>query len=256
MNKFGFLVLVIFLANVANAQEIIAHRGASYIAPENTLASVRLGYELRADAVEIDVHLSKDKRIMVNHDKSAKRTGGQNLIIRDTHSRELRKLDVGAWKDEKYKGEKMPFLKEVLRLIPKDKKLIIEIKSDPEILPYLVKQVRRYKDNIVFISFNFEAVTGAKRLMPEVPAYWLLGNFKTHTPEEAIRLAQENRLNGLNVNYNLATQEFKDKMNAAGLETYTYTVNDPAVARRLSELNVKGITTDRPDWMRSVIGNR
>src|SRR5699024_7790571 len=119
--KYKKIIITIFLSNLvlwmgfsALSQEIIAHRGASHLAPENTLASVKLGYALGADAVEIDVHLSKDKQILVNHDSDTKRTAqGKNHIIADTDAEELRKLDVGSWKGEKYKGEKMPFLHEV-----------------------------------------------------------------------------------------------------------------------------------------------
>ena len=109
--KYIKLVLLILFGSIINipimAQQIIAHRGASHDAPENTLASVELGYEQGADAVEIDIHLSKDNRIMVNHDKDTKRTAGNNLTIKDSNSAELRKLDVGSWKNKKYKGEKM-----------------------------------------------------------------------------------------------------------------------------------------------------
>ena len=108
-------VVIAFLAFEMSAQQIfIAHRGASYLAPENTVAAVNLAWELGADAVEVDVFLAKDNRVMVNHDKDTKRTaaGKKNMVIRNTPSQVLRNLDVGRWKDEKYKGEKMPFLSE------------------------------------------------------------------------------------------------------------------------------------------------
>jgi len=111
------------LTMTSYAQQIIAHRGASYLAPENTLASVKLGFEQGADAVEVDIHLSKDKRLMVNHDKDTRRTAkGRNYLIKETDSKVLRVLDVGVWKDDKYKGEKMPFLDEVLLEVPLEKK--------------------------------------------------------------------------------------------------------------------------------------
>ena len=80
--------------------EIIAHRGASYIAPENTLASVKLAWKLNADAVEIDVNLTQDKRIVAIHDPTTKRTTSANLVFNKTSSEELRKLDAGILKSK------------------------------------------------------------------------------------------------------------------------------------------------------------
>src|SRR4030042_6528931 len=87
--------------------EIIAHRGASYLAPENTVASSMLAWELCSDAVEVDIYLSKDNRIMCIHDSNTKRTSGQDYVVKETDSGVLRKLDVGLFKDSKYKGEKI-----------------------------------------------------------------------------------------------------------------------------------------------------
>lgn len=236
------------------AQEIVAHRGASYLAPENTLASVKLAFELGADAVEIDVHLSKDKRIMVNHDKNTKRTaGGIDMNLKDTDSEELRKLDVGSWKDQKFKGEKMPFLEEVLRKVPGGRKLVIEVKSSPEILPYLQQLISEseIQERLVIISFDKEVIVQAKQRMPAIPAYWLLHNFENYTLPEAIKLAKEHKLNGFDVYYKLVDRDFKQKMEQAGLEVWVYTVNDPEIARKLTKLGVHGITTDRPKWLKN-----
>ncbi len=112
--------------------EIIAHRGASYDAPENTLAAVRLGWERQAD-VEVDVYLSKDNRMVVIHDASTKRTArGVDLKVKETDAEELRKLDVGSFKDQKFAGERIPFLAEVIETVPPAQKLYIEIKCGKE----------------------------------------------------------------------------------------------------------------------------
>lgn len=237
----------------AFAQEIIAHRGASYLAPENTVASVRLGYALDADAVEVDIYLSADKRLMVIHDENTRRTaGGENLNIAHTHSDELRKLEVGSWKDQQFRGEKIPFLEEVLAEVPKGKKLVIELKSSAEAVSYLRQLIEEsgLQEQVVLISFDKEAIIRAKERMPALPAYWLLHDYREHALEEAIRLVQEHGLEGLDVHYKLVDEAFMQQMAAAGLEVYVYTVNDPAEAKRLQELGVKGITTDRPRWLR------
>jgi glycerophosphoryl diester phosphodiesterase len=237
----------------AFAQEIIAHRGASYLAPENTVASVKLGYALDADAVEIDIHLSADKRLMVNHDKDTRRTaGGQNMEIETTRSEELRKLDVGSWKGQKYSGEKMPFLEEVLEEVPEAKNLVVELKSSAEAIPYLQNAIEEsgLQEQLLLISFDKEAIILAKQQIPQIPAYWLLHNYQEHSLAEAIRIAQEHKLDGLDVHYKLVDQAFMQQMQAADLEVYVYTVNEPAEAKRLQALGVKGITTDRPQWLK------
>lgn len=242
----------------AFAQEIIAHRGASYLAPENTVSSVKLGYALDADAVEVDIHLSADKRLMVSHDKDTRRTaGGDSMVIAFTHSDELRKLDVGSWKDQKFRGEKMPFLEEVLAEVPEGKKLVIELKSSAEAVPYLQQLIEEsgLQEQLLLISFNKDAIIRAKQHMPAIPAYWLLHNYRQHSLDEAIRIAQENGLEGLDVHYKLVDEAFMQQMQEAGLEVYVYTVNDPAEAKRLQALGVKGITTDRPRWLREQLSN-
>ena len=119
-----FLVITIFaLISINNINwlgdvktEIIAHRGASYIAPENTVASTILAWQKGADAVEIDVYLSSDDQVVVIHDSTTNRTtGGTNdLVVSNTTSTVLRSLDVGSWRGSKYAGAKIPFLHEII----------------------------------------------------------------------------------------------------------------------------------------------
>ena len=115
----------------------IAHRGASYLAPENTVAAARLAWELGADAVEVDIHLSKDNKVMVIHDKDTKRICKtvSNLVIKSSESGLLRELDAGIWKGEHFKGEKIPFLSEIIETVPEGKTLVVEIKCGSEVIP-------------------------------------------------------------------------------------------------------------------------
>ena len=109
------------------AVEIIAHRGASYDAPENTLASVNLGWQRGADAVEVDVFLTKDQKIVALHDKNTKRTTGHDGLVHEMTWDQLRHLDAGSWKNKKYQDEPIPLLSQILETIPKGKYLVIEI---------------------------------------------------------------------------------------------------------------------------------
>ena len=238
--------------------EIIAHRGASHLAPENTVASVMLGWQKNAD-VEIDVYLTRDNRIVVIHDKTTKRTAGLELKVSETTAKELRQLDVGKHKGLEFAGEQIPFLEEVIKTIPPKRKLYVEIKCGSEILPFLQPMIEKSgkMSQIVIIGFNLKTVTDAKKLMPQIPVYWLKGTGKNketdeyipHSPK-LIQIARENGLDGLDVHYKGVTREFAKAVRAAGLGLYIWTVNEPEEAIRLIKLKVDGLTTDRPEWLR------
>src|ERR1043166_6151700 len=97
--------------------EIIAHRGASHEAPENTLAAVQLAWEQGADAVEIDVHQSRDEHIIVIHDAHTRKTAGVMRRVRSQTLEEPTALDVGRWKHRRWAGQRIPTLAQVLDLI-------------------------------------------------------------------------------------------------------------------------------------------
>jgi glycerophosphoryl diester phosphodiesterase len=244
--------------------EIIAHRGASYLAPENTLAAVQLGWEKQAD-VEVDVYLSKDNRIVVMHDSTTKRTaGGVDLKLSETDSQELRKLDVGSFKAPEFAGERIPYLEEVLATIPPGRKLFVEIKCKKEILPILEPMIAASgkKSQIVIICFDLEVAAEAKKLIG-VPTYWLKGTDKVKDTDQwiphdssLIQTARDRGLDGLDVHYAGVTAEFAGAVRDAGQKLYVWTVDDPNEAARLVALNVDGITTNRPGWLREQLKDR
>jgi glycerophosphoryl diester phosphodiesterase len=93
---------------------LIAHRGESADAPENTLAAFRLAWERNVPTIELDVHLTKDGEAVICHDADTKRTAGTKLVIKDTPLADLRALDAGKWKAPRWAGEKLPTLAEAL----------------------------------------------------------------------------------------------------------------------------------------------
>ena len=107
-----YMIVLLSLAKFQDIQavEIMGHRGASYDAPENTMASFRLAWEQHADACELDVHLSKDQKVVVIHDKTTKRLAGVDKPVVDQTFDELRQLDVGRWKNERFTNERIPLL--------------------------------------------------------------------------------------------------------------------------------------------------
>lgn len=244
--------------------EIVAHRGASYIAPENTLSSVKLAWELKADAVEIDVHLTQDKRVVVIHDPTTKRTTPGNLAVSKTSSGELRKLDAGFLKSKIFAAQKIPFLEEIISTIPHSRRLFIEIKCGEEIVPVLKKIITESGklSQIALTGFDIKTVSIAKNLMPEIPAYWLrntVRNKLTRKPfpynPDLIHLIKENYLDGLCLHYDGITEEFAEIVISSGLKLYAWTVNVLDEAIRLLKYKVHGIITDRPGWILNNINN-
>ncbi len=266
-NPKPFLLLLAIAAMLApcaaRAVEIIGHRGASHDAPENTLAAFRLAWEQGADAAEVDIWLSKDKRIVALHDKTTKRTTGTDWVIADRPLAELKTLDAGRWKGERFAGERLPVLEEVLEVVPPGKRLFIEIKCGAEVLPHLERVLAesgKSPRQVVLIAFDFDVITAAKKRMPRVKAYWLYGTTPkvdketgkvSDRPEELLARCRAAGLDGLDLKYDSALgPEFIQQLRAAGLGLYVWTVNEPEVAIRLARLGVDGITTDRPGWLR------
>ena len=127
--------------------QIIAHRGASFDAPENTVAALRLGYAQGADAGELDIHLSQDGRIVVIHDADTARVSGHKQPVAVQTLAELRTRNAGQWGQWQGSGfaEKIPELAEILALVPAGKRLFIETKVGVEILPELGRVIRAFQ---------------------------------------------------------------------------------------------------------------
>lgn len=256
----GLMTLSLSAVAAEPRVEIIAHRGASHDAPENTIRSMKLAWKQNADAGELDIYLTKDGQLAVMHDKDTKRTTGVNKLIANTPLAELRKLDAGSWKGTEFAGEKIPTLTEMLATVPSGKKMYVEVKCGPEAVPELDRVLKASKlkpEQTPVICFKAEVVAAVKKARPDLPAYWLVSmvDKKKKTPpptaEELIEKAKAIHADGLDLQ---AAPElnrtFANKVKAAGLRLFVWTVDDPAEARRLAESGVEGITTNRPEWLR------
>ncbi|OGU59050.1 MAG: hypothetical protein A2V66_15165 [Ignavibacteria bacterium RBG_13_36_8] len=244
-----------------NKTIIIAHRGESYDAPENTLASINLAWERGADAVEIDVHLSKDNRIVIIHDNNTLRTAGLKKKVSEQTLQELKELDAGKWKGEKWLGVKIPTMEEVISTIPPGKRLFLEIKCGAGIIPILKKVIEDSHlepYQIVMMDFNFKTVTAVKKEMHNYEVLWLstlrkMKFFKINR-NKMIRDTFHAGLNGLNL---LAQDDidksFVDLVKNLGMKLYIWTVDDPIETKRLVDLGVDGIATNRASWLKSQI---
>ena len=245
---------------MSNAVEIIGHRGASYDAPENTLASFRLGYQQQADADELDIHLTRDGKIVVIHDFDTGRTGGHANKVADQTFEAVRRLNVGDWGKWKGEGfsEKIPTLDEVLAVIPDGRRLFIEIKCGPEVLPALEQSLLRAAkkpDQTIIIGFDYDTIRQAKAKFPHLQVLWLAGaDSKARAYPavgELISKAKAAKLDGLDLEKGFPIDhQFVHAVHAAGLKLYTWTVDSIETARSESAAGVDGITTNRPGWLR------
>lgn len=247
----------------------VAHRGASHYAPENTLAAVREAKRRNADMFEIDVQLTKDKKIILMHDTTLTRTtdaeelfpGRAPWNVGDFTYAEIRRLDAGSWFGPTFAGERVPTLGEVLReMRSSGLGLLLEVKS-PELYPgfgeLLADELRRHpswirKDpkgrRLVIQSFNWNFIRELQPLMPSVP-HGLLG---TPTMDQLPELAMF--ADQINPNHVPLSPDYVRSVHEYGMEVFTWTVNDPADMRRVIDMNVDGIITNRPDVLHSVLG--
>jgi glycerophosphoryl diester phosphodiesterase len=226
------------MANIAflSAVEIVGHRGASYDAPENTLAAMKLAWKQNADGIETDIHLSKDGEIVVLHDSDTKRITGIDKKVLDQTWDELKKQDGGKWKGPQFAGEKIPTLDSILETIPESKRIFIEIKiHDQALLPKLeaaMKKSGKKPEQLAIITFHHDMAEAAKKHFPKHQVYWLVDAKKDKTTGEVpsldwmISQAKSAKLDGLDLNFRFPIDsEFVKKVHNAGLKLFTWTVD-------------------------------
>lgn len=232
--------------------EIVAHRGGSSRAPENTLAAVRHGWEQGADAVEVDVRQTADGAIVCHHDATLGRTLGDAAAIADLTFAELQRRLPAALPED----HRVPLLSAVLATIPPDRRLLVEIKTGPEITPALadlVAAAKKAPEQIAFISFNADACRAIKRALP-AHAVYLIADFEqdetgTQRPAMKALIAQARALglDGLDLAADgPLTAENVRLIRQASLFAACWTVNDIPQAHRLATAGVQSITTDVP----------
>lgn len=237
---------------------VIAHRGFSGAAPENTMASFRKAIDAGSDMLELDVHLSKDGEVVVIHDESvAKTTNGQGRIV-DFTLKELKKLDAGSWFGPQFSGERIPTLKEVLE-VAKGKILVnIEIKN-PTHGRYFITELtdRAWQEvikaemvqQVIFSSFNPSALERIREKTPRGRVALLY-----HKPWESLReVTGGDSYAILNLRNIHLTKSKIAKIRQAGMQVNVYTVNPEEEMEQFVQWEVDGIITNHPDRLIKIL---
>lgn len=234
---------------------IIAHRGASGEAPENTLAAFKLAVDQGCDGIELDIHLSQDQQIVVCHDESLDRTTTGSGLIRDLNVEDIRNYDAGSWFSPAFSNEKIPLLTEVLEVIPKHIMLNIEVKNIPfsyqGIELKLIELLKAYErlDYVVISSFDHQLIKQIKLIEPEAkvaPIYF------AKLVREYTKLISPNVFS-IHPSFYSITSEEVDYLQKQGYLVFPWTVNDECELERVIELGVDGIITDFPGRMKKVL---
>jgi len=242
--------------------KIIAHRGASARAPENTLAAVRLAAELGADGVEIDVRLTRDSQLAVIHDTDTRRVAPNQAVFTAKRRRlsELQSLDVGSWKDPKYSRERVPALKEVLDVLGPTQEIFIELKSREydEILAKLDRLLTPQTpagfpaERVVLMSFDGTLVRKFKKVRPSWRVLLLLKSKpSTHLLGQIQSAVKAKYLDGIGQNrtWALAKEEYDALLEVGGILS-VWTVDDPKDAVRWKERGFQYLTSNVPEKMK------
>lgn len=232
---------------------VVAHRGFSHIAPENTLAAIREAIRVGAAGCEFDVYQTSDGEMFLNHDGSLKRVSGVDVAPGKIAFDELRRLDAGAWKGEQFKGEKFPTLREALELLKGTAtRPVIEVKANgfEEKIVALVRELGMEKD-VIIIDFSAPRVKKFREIAPEIPTAWLVSFEKEVTLDEACtqieRTLADCGTNLVDMHFGKVTRELLDRLGGRGIHVMCWTVDNPADIKRMVELGVESVTTNRPD---------
>ncbi len=212
--------------------QIIAHRGASGDAPENTLAAFDLAWEQGADAIECDLRLTADGQIVALHDATLDRTTNLTGRLRDYRLEELR-----------HGATSIPTLDEILATIPTGRFAVLELKDGLDLVERLPDRLAQQP--VTFIAFDHAVITATKARFPTRPALWLLDKLPANLP------AQIQHLDGIDLRYRPQLTQSKFENQKSKIH-YVYTVNEPEQIAHCRTLGFDAITTDFPARAKSL----
>lgn len=259
------LVLVVMMASCATTRAglgddrpvIVAHRGFSHVAPENTLIAFQKAIDVGSRFAECDVHLSADGTLVLMHDESLERTTGLKRAVLDVELEELRQLEASRWFCGDIADEQIPTLSEALDLVRGKLRFIIELKAKGTAVATveLLEEKDVSPDEVIIFSFKLDEVAKAVALMPELYGVYLIHE-APEAPEERqaeIDRAIQNDMSGIGFSYKRLDAAFLERAHAHNLDVLIYTVNEEPDIRALIELGVDAVITDRPDIAQKIL---
>jgi len=228
---------------------VIAHRGASADAPENTLAAMELAISKGADWVEIDVQETRDGEVVVIHDSDLKKIGGSGLKVFESTLAELQSVDIGSWRGSSFGDQRIPTLQQLLELCKDRIKVVIELKyyGQEERLEERVASIVEavgMQDQIAIMSLSYPAVQKMKSIRPQ----WQVGLLASVSIGDITRLEAD----FFAVNANFASRAFIKHVHSRGKKLLVWTVNDPISMSAMMSKGVDGIITDKPQLAVSI----
>lgn len=229
---------------------VIAHRGASGHAPENTMAAFLRALAMGAPAIELDVHQTLDHELVVAHDDDLKRCGRDKRRLKNVHWDDVAKLDVGSWFDKSFAGERLPRLEDVFDILPKTVELHVEIKRGSSVYPGIEERVvdlihkRNAVSRVLVSSFDHAALYSVRSLDEKVRLGYLMG---LTTLQTALREMKDIDAESLNLSARQTTARIVKAAHDRGRKVLVYTVNTPAERDRLLKLGVDGIFCNYPE---------
>ena len=232
---------------------IMAHRGASAEAPENTMAAFQLAIDQGADWIEIDVQESADGQVIVMHDQDFMKQSRNPLKVWDSHKAQLADIDIGSWFDPQFSDQRVATLEEVLELCRDRVGVNIELKyygHDQQLEQRVVEIIESLsmEDQIKLMSLQQAGVTKAKALRPAWECGLLLSVYAGDLNKIDVDF--------LAINSRFASRNFIRRAHAAGKEVYVWTVNDAASMSQMLNRGVDGLLTDRPELAKQVLAER
>jgi glycerophosphoryl diester phosphodiesterase len=236
---------------------IIAHRGASGHAPENTMAAYERAVALGAQFIETDLHLTRDARFVAIHDKTLERTTNGKGPVRDFTLAELRELDAGMWFDRQFMGQRIPTLEEILEFGRKhDVVFYLEIKYDESwgMHHALVAALGGAGNaaRTIVLSFDPTTLTSIRQLDASI----MLGLLVEGENRDFVKSALDVGARQLCPRADLVTKELVDRAHRSDLHVVTWTVNEAAKMNSMINAGVDGIMTNLPDRLRATMEDK
>ncbi|CAN5354237.1 glycerophosphodiester phosphodiesterase [soil metagenome] len=238
---------------------VIAHRGASFSAPENTMPAFNKAIEMKADMIELDVLPTRDNIPIVLHDEKLNRTTTGEGPVAGTLFRELQELDAGSWFDPSFKNTKIPSLETVLKWAKNKIALNIEIKGngrrsgESDLESQIIEMIDHYdmRDHVVISSFRCNAIRQVKKSSPTTSTALL--NWKYSYGTRRVYLFMRYcKADGLNILARQMKDPLMNLLKKNHVPVWIYTVNNEQDMRIAIRKGATGIITDRPDLLRRV----